>query len=142
MTHNIASTGTQQGMREAQILTLASLIPRGSKFRHGDCIGGDSQAHLIALKLECDVYIHPCTIDDKRAYNTGYIACYPARTPLKRNGDMVDVTDWLIATPFQDHQVLHSGSWSTIRYALQYRQAFHGAYRITHIRRDGTAAEL
>jgi hypothetical protein len=144
---NIAYTGTQQGMNEAQMLALRSLIPQGCKFRHGDCIGGDSQAHLLAIRADCEIYIHPCTVENKRAYNTGIgsrrpVVIYPARPPLLRNGDMVTVTEWLIATPFQDQEVLRSGTWSTIRYAMKHRQTFDGAYRITQIKRDGTLCEL
>ena len=139
---NIAYSGTQQGMNEAQMLALRGLIPDGARFHHGDCIGGDSQAHLLAIKASCEIYIHPCTIEDKRAYNSGAYRVYLARSPLLRNRVMVEATDWLIATPFQDNEVLRSGTWSTIRYAQRYRRLFHSVHRITHIKRNGTVCEL
>jgi hypothetical protein len=53
---------------------------------------------LLALDLECD-------------------EVREAKHPLERNHDIVDQTDFMIAAPFTESEVLRSGTWSTIRYA-------------------------
>jgi predicted Rossmann fold nucleotide-binding protein DprA/Smf involved in DNA uptake len=37
--------------------------------------------------------------------------------PLVRNKVIVNISDVILATPFEDKEVMRSGTWSTIRYA-------------------------
>lgn len=138
---HVGFTGTQHGMTSPQLRTLAELLI-ACKFHHGDCLGADAQAHGIARQLGCQLYIHPCTLREKRAFCTPAFVVYPPRAPLKRNEDIVDTTSWLIAAPGQDVEVMRSGTWATIRFARRYRETFDGSYRITQILRDGTLCEL
>jgi hypothetical protein len=41
----------------------------------------------------------------------------PAKNYLRRNHDIVDCCDILIAMPCENKEVLRSGVWATIRYA-------------------------
>lgn len=42
---------------------------------------------------------------------------YPVKPPLKRNYDIVDACDILLAAPRTLTEELRSGTWATIRYA-------------------------
>lgn len=120
----IGITASQQGMTEAQKKTvkklLTTLLTQDEKndFRHGDCIGGDAQAHAIVLQIKgVRIWIHPSTLKDKRAYCKGAFFIAKPKPPLDRNKDIVDeVTDLLVA-PKSDVEELRSGTWATYRYA-------------------------
>ncbi|MBA7517324.1 hypothetical protein ES705_09377 [subsurface metagenome] len=114
----VGFTGTQSGMTEQQKteLTRSILLLCPSEFHHGDCIGADEEAHEIANRLSLPIYIHPPKISTKRAFTNGYIS-YPPKPYLKRNHDIVDSVYILIACP-KGKEVLRSGTWATIRYAI------------------------
>lgn len=44
---------------------------------------------------------------------------FPEEAFLKRDHRIVDVTDKLIAAPGQAAEVLRSGTWATVRYAVK-----------------------
>lgn len=115
----IGFTGTQKGMTVPQLEKLYSILDRfrkGTQFHHGDCIGADCQAGGTANSLGYLIIIHPPNVDTKRAF------CYsdetlPPKPYLDRNKDIVDATDFLIASPGEKEEQLRSGTWSTVRYA-------------------------
>ena len=113
-------TGTQVGMTKHQKVvfqnTLFSLATKGDEFHHGDCIGADEDAHKIAILIGLHIHIHPPSMFHKRA-NCQANVKYSPRPYLKRNHDIVDSTDLLIATPKSKREELRSGTWATIRYA-------------------------
>lgn len=86
---------------------------------HGDCIGADSviQAIIEARFPTINVIIHPPINEKYRAFNKGLIL--PRKEYLERNKDIVDSCDLLIAFPKDKTEVLRSGTWSTIRYAVK-----------------------
>lgn len=112
-------TGTQQGMTAEQRKVLEAWLGlyKVTEFHHGDCIGADAQAHMLALSKRLVVCIHPPKDDRKRAFVVDYQFAFPALPYLERNRKIVDETDCLIAAPRQLHEVLRSGTWSTVRYA-------------------------
>jgi hypothetical protein len=88
---------------------------------HGLCIGGDYQFHNLVRKLfpQCIIIGHPPLNDTKTAKG---IVCDILRKPkryLDRNHDIVDECHKFVATPKEYNEVLRSGTWSTIRYALK-----------------------
>ena len=122
MSRLIGFTGTQKGATRTQLTTLASFLSGPAELgaralHHGDCIGADSQAHLLALDGDIPVVLHPASTSLKRAWSKGATKIWPAKPPLDRNRDIVDATDVLIACPFQNHEILRSGTWATVRYA-------------------------
>ena len=123
----VGFTGTQHGMSPRQHRKLAA-IRRGldvSEFHHGDCIGSDAEAHVIAQSLGIRVVVHPPEIDAKRAFvvlsrGTAQRHADDIRVPrpyLKRNHDIVSACKLLIAAPKQHREQRRSGTWATIRFA-------------------------
>lgn len=118
----IGFTGTQSGMSKNQKHLLKKAFNffeneyNEFEFHHGDCIGADSDAHFIAQFHNSIIIIHPPTISKKRAWCKAdrYL---PSEPYLKRNHNIVECVDILIAAPKTHNEKLRSGTWSTIRYA-------------------------
>lgn len=124
----IVFTGTRHGLSEYQCDMLYATLERCApeEARHGDCIGGDRRFHLTCLALVVpSVVIHPPVRQALRAH------CHLIRTPdgvtvtvlppeqyIARDRAMVETRpDMLIAMPATAHEQLHSGTWTTVRYA-------------------------
>jgi hypothetical protein len=115
----VGFTGTQQGMTDAQKEQVLRILAEYhvDEFHHGDCIGADEEFHNIVAETfgNENIIIHPPSAQQKRAFCKGGKWRKP-KAYLDRNFDIVDETDILIATPKEDHEVLRSGTWATIRY--------------------------
>jgi len=107
------------GMTDAQKKSLTKLLKSKTfdEFHHGDCIGSDQQAHDIVRNIRKEVKIigHPPKYNKFRAY-CEFDMEHKVHDYLNRNHYIVDDTDALVATPF-DEETLRSGTWSTVRYA-------------------------
>ena len=118
--HHIGFTGTQVGMTDAQF-SIARLFFQKYRIEiedvhHGDCIGADDDFHtLVRLHSNIKIVIHPPKNKSKRAFKQGDVILEPDEY-LKRNHDIVDACNILIATPKENEEVLRSGTWATIRY--------------------------
>jgi hypothetical protein len=118
----VGFTGTQSGMSRHQAAQLIDNLValECTEFHHGDCIGADNQADVLARNIVGRIVVHPPTNDSKRAFTTRKAGTVvrPPKPYLERNHDIVDETDVLIATP-RDERVeeLRSGTWATVRYA-------------------------
>jgi hypothetical protein len=117
----VGYTGPRTGMTEAQSgqLTIELHQAGATELHHGDCRGGDLQAHNIGRKLGLRIVGHPPTASGLRAF----CVCDELREPrafLVRNRAVVLETELLIATPSGPER-LRSGTWSTIRYARRMR---------------------
>ena len=140
---HIGFTGTQKGMTDFQKKEVAMILLfhhpvryileslPGTVFQvhHGDCIGADAELEDMAKEYGYTTYAHPASdvAEEKKAYcKSDHIL--PAKPALERNKDIVNVTDIMIATPRQNHEVLRSGTWSTIRYAKKYGTIIHVIY--------------
>ncbi len=116
---NIGFTGTQNGMTNKQKQSVRRLLATEVDFtlHHGDCIGADAEADEIAKEIgEDNTVIHPPEISAKRAFCSSTNIKDP-KPYLERNHDIVDDSEYLIATPGTTEEVLRSGTWATIRYA-------------------------
>ena len=121
----VGFTGSQHGMNDHQYRALGQLfrwLPI-TLFRHGDCVGSDYEAHQLLRIVDSSVkiHIHPSDITQKRAFVQGDRVYRPLE-PLSRNryiaGCLAEFpVDLLIATPYEDHEIVRSGTWSTVRYA-------------------------
>ena len=132
----IGFTGTQKGMTDFQkhevsmVLLFNSYICTGvsGEAHHGDCIGADAEFEELAKKEGFTTYAHPASdTGNKRAYCKSDILL-PAKPALERNKDIVNAVDIMIATPKENHEVLRSGTWATIRYAKKCGWLIHVIY--------------
>lgn len=117
----VGFTGTQVGMTKEQLTAVEAILGDTydvvTEFHHGHCIGADEEAAAIAQSLGIQIIAHPGDIVEKWAKFPlpGNIFLKP-KPNLKRNHDIVDVCELLVATPKGPPQ-LRSGTWATIRYA-------------------------
>ncbi len=116
----VGFTGSRKGMTLGQkdILCRSLIWATIQEFHHGDCIGADEEAHNIVREYapRCSIIVHPPIDRELRALTKGNIT-YEPQHYLKRNHDIVDLSDMLIACPKENHEVQRSGTWATIRYA-------------------------
>lgn len=122
-------TGTREGMSTRQmdqfgfvIGTMAYPFTASFEFHYGGAKGADRQARnwiaelLIARGLPLSqIHCHPCpgVVADKDTRHDTWHEVFP---PLKRDKDLAEICDVMIATPLTDKEVLRSGTWATIRY--------------------------
>lgn len=104
------------------LMTLAQLRVRGARWMHnGDCVGADAIAGRMWRSLDGQLWIHPPTVETKRAFLTCDFAS--DRMPyLQRNHVIVNMCEALIATPTEMFEQQRSGTWATIRYAAKMRR--------------------
>lgn len=112
-------TGTQASITGFQWSSLYWLLAyhRPEQCHHGDCIGGDLAFHQASKSLGLYVVLHPPTDPKKRAFCLDADEIRLEKPYLERNHDVVDETDYLIATPKSAFEETRSGTWSTVRYA-------------------------
>lgn len=116
----VGFTGARNGMTSKQWERVYALLHEAvpDQFHHGDCVGADAQAHDIAEELEIYIVAHPPDIARGRAWRTVTAdEERPTAAYLKRDHDIVDETDELIACPKGFTEERRSGTWATIRYA-------------------------
>lgn len=112
-------TGTRLGMTGNQRSALKHflIIHHPAELHHGDCVGSDREAHVIACDLDIPRIVgHPPLKRDLRAWCVFDEQREP-KTYTARDHDIVDETDYLIATPNAYVEERRSGTWLTARYA-------------------------
>lgn len=118
----VGSTGTQRGTTAAQKATVMSIVTSWmpQEWHHGDCVGADEEVHRIVHSFapECKLVGHPPANSAKRAF-CKFDTLLPALPYLERNHNIVDQVDALVATPGEEFEVLRSGTWATVRYAIK-----------------------
>lgn len=120
-------TGTKNGMTLQQDMILRRLLRSVSvedvdEFHHGDCVGADAEAHLIAVALGFEPVLHPPTENKWRAFMRA-ARVEPPYPYLKRNEHIVEATDMLIATPpGPEANYRRSGTWATVRKARKLKR--------------------
>lgn len=116
-------TGNQDGMTKQQKRTFRKLLVEHgvTELHHGDCVGSDADAHLIAKTLGLSIVKHPPADDKKRAYCKGGREL-PPKPYLPRNKDIVKVSSVMFATPRSFKEVVRSGTWSTVRFATNLKR--------------------
>ena len=119
-------TGTQNGMtaeqKESVSRLIKQLIPRDAI--DGDCIGADTDFHNI-FKEVMGFYpqLYPANTTMKRAFNTSAHIHEP-KEPLTRNRDIVNDSEFMIATP-SGMEVVRSGTWMTVRYTKKLKKTLY-----------------
>lgn len=135
---HVGFTGTKLGMQPNQRLELAEHLSYLKKlgfthFHHGDCIGADAQAAKIAKQFGFIVVAHPGHPRDKsntmyRAFTDFNDEVREVKPFIKRDHDIVDETERMIATPAGCTEEIRSGTWTTVRYARKQGKKIHIIY--------------
>lgn len=131
-------TGTRKGMTQRQRATVKYLFAELglTMLHHGGERHADAEAHRIALAMKARVHVHPGPDFGIIVDCLGADVVYKVKPNLERNEDIaVMAEDGLIAAPAQKHEVLRSGTWSTVRRARKYKR------RIWVVAPDGTFEE-
>ena len=119
MTYELGFTGTQKGMTIRQHITLCKIMGCFTHLHHGDCIGSDFEAHVLAKAFRQQIWVHPPLLEKKRAFCDGWgVRILEPKPYLSRNHDIARCCDVLFATPRTGHPTNRSGTWFTVGYAL------------------------
>lgn len=114
----VGFTGSREGMSDQQIDQVARWFKDGVKeLHHGDCIGADALAHLMAKNTGIRVVTHPPIDETYRAFCKDFDSSYEPTKYGIRNQRIVDKTDALIATPSGPERMRGSGTWWAVRMA-------------------------
>lgn len=123
-------SGTRDGLSPIQTFVMHGWLQRelreGDEFHHGDCIGADQSAHNFVAELKpgrpgLTIIGHPPINERARAF-TNCDALWLPKDYLDRNHDIVNSTETLLVTPGTEHEIVRSGTWSTLRYARKNRR--------------------
>lgn len=115
----VGFTGTQEGLSRAQTKRLRQALTylKPREFRHGGCVGADTEASHMANDLgRCFVIRHTPT-DTRKQGASYYDVEEPPEAFLVRNRAIVAQSDVLIACPATSTEQQRSGTWATVRYA-------------------------
>lgn len=119
---HLGYSGPSKGMTADQIRIFESWLRNHAldgpvMFHHGDCIGGDAQAHAIAAMLRgVQIHIHPPINESKRAF------CYPSdvqsepKEYLPRNDDIISASEELFCAVPTDSMTPRSGPWYVVKH--------------------------
>lgn len=126
--YHVGFTGTREGMTPNQKQFVSSALfaiitdklHSGSTFwfHHGDCLGADDEACMMAKDFGYKIWRHPALKDAyRRAYTPAndlgaFDATDQPYSYQGRNHRIVVKSQVLIAAPLTKHQ--HGGTWSTI----------------------------
>jgi hypothetical protein len=123
----LSFTGTEHGMDSQQKDRFDALIREGGirLLIHGACIGADDEADEIAAYHGVPRLAYPSTKTDKRVPNAVLLARTGSHItfhkevldPLKRNPLIVLAGDRLVACPYEQEEIIRSGTWTTVRHA-------------------------
>ncbi len=117
---NLGFTGTRNDLtpKQAEVLhgVITVMAHNHEEFHYGDCVGADKIAFAIARAQRLTTVCHPPDIDTHRAFTKADYT-RPATSYLKRNHNIVDSCNFLIACPNSLDEVVRSGTWATMRYA-------------------------
>jgi len=125
----VGITGTRQGMNERQFEDVKTFLEEhyqdGAEFHHGDCVGVDAEAAMLAKELGYKVVGHPGPNHDSLR---AFVECDETREPqshFKRNRTIVDACDVLLVVPLQMERQPNGGTWYTYTYAVKRNKEFY-----------------
>lgn len=122
----IGITGTRDGMTPYQLEQLFVRLDGAypwDEFHHGDCIGVDNDAAILAKKLGYTTVAHPPINPSFRAFNKSDIIM-PELDYFERNRNIVDTCNFLIVVPREMMEQPKGGTWYTYRYAIKVGKPF------------------
>lgn len=116
MIQDIGFTGTRHGMTWAQKQRVRAILEelKATAGHHGDCVGADEEFGDICQMLGMKIVTHPPLNEKHRAFAPSDEEWEPLPY-RKRNGDIVHVSDALIAASKTETEAIRSGTWMTVR---------------------------
>lgn len=120
-------TASREGLTGRQRDFFRHWIARASEVHHGDCLGGDAEAHAIALEAGVPVILHPPVDPRYRAFCQGAALVFKPLPYLERNRRIVDSVEVMLGAPREAVEPAPApgqGTWSTIRYARKRERRF------------------
>ncbi len=115
---HVGYTGTRHGMTERQKALIGEFLrirrrdALVSWFHHGDCVGGDAEAHQLAWESGYKIIIHPPTNEIHRAF-CNYDTMMPPYGYSGRNQRIAISVSKLFATP----GMKSVGTWNCVEHA-------------------------
>lgn len=120
--HRAGFTASRNGISSFQRQNLMRLLVRAkpAELAHGDCLGGDAEAHMMCMALDIFRRVRPPDNDRYRAFcgladADGRVFVHPPEPYLARDRQIVHGCDYLIACP----QPGSRGTRYTVGYARQ-----------------------
>jgi hypothetical protein len=124
----IGITGTREGMNEHQFELVRQYLTgrycEGAEFHHGDCVGVDAEAALLAREIGYKIINHPGPDHDGLRAYVEYDKCREPASHFKRNRTIVDACDYLLVVPLQNERQPRGGTWYTHDYAVKKNKSF------------------
>lgn len=116
----VGITATRHGLTDLQSIMLSQALRNleAHVLHHGDCVGGDHEADVIAQHMKIMRIAHPPNDPKLRAFCSADVIL-DEKPYLDRNKDIVNECEVLIALPQTAYEQQRSGTWSTVRYARQ-----------------------
>jgi hypothetical protein len=117
-------TGTRQGMTPRQHQTGFRLLDvlKPDLMNNGCCVGSDRDWHSMCRDTATiQTEYHPCNhlqMEWAKVVRQSNEFIHPVLGPIKRNHKMADSARGLIAMVSSYAQIRRSGTWATVRYAL------------------------
>lgn len=110
-------------MTVQQKAKLARHLYGVEELHHGMCDGSDKECHNLARSLG-GIWIvgHPPINKKLFAKDLDVDELREPKDYLPRDHDIVDESDDMVATPYEFQEMLRSGTWATIRYAVKARK--------------------
>ena len=130
MGRHFGFTGSRRSLSVRRITKLIEVMKALRTFgystlHHGDCIGCDRTAHLVASARPLKIVIHPPKLGRFRAHcerieRHRVIEVKPPKDYLTRNKNIIAASELLVGMPTDPRpsaEIVRSGTWATIRYA-------------------------
>lgn len=129
----VGFTGTRRGMTQLQKTFVAHLLflKQADIAHHGGCVGADTDFDDICWNSRpssIGTIIHPSNLRNQQGRWRIASYVHKEKPPLERNKDIVNESDFLIATPKEYEEVLRSGTWATIRCARKQQRPIYIVY--------------
>jgi hypothetical protein len=128
---HLGITATQRGLSNEQRVWLRGHFALSKRVfdvtvHHGDCVGGDEEAHDIALEFNFAIEIHPPTNPKQRAFCEGATVVHEAKDYHARNYDIVMASGVMLGMPEGLASMYpRSGTWSTLRRTIKEGKTFY-----------------
>jgi hypothetical protein len=126
---HLGITATKKGGSPEQLkwlreqFSLAARVYPRVTLHHGDCVGGDAEAHALALEFGFAIEVHPPSNPQHRAYcgigEEGTVI-HPVKDYHGRNHDIAVAVVALLGMPEgMASSYPRSGTWSTLRVGVR-----------------------